>query len=165
MRIAHNSPALFDFMGEISSLMDVVERNVADFSYIANVDTSKLSDKSVPLDSVYTRAQAHGKITIMSIFRKDLFLSVTLPVCAVVCGAYVFTWTSFTRVDDANKAILQSISEQVKSQAVSTEQISNLTKLQQDTNSKLDKVADQLGTLNTSLEVFKESQKQRPESG
>jgi len=112
--------------------------------------------------TVYTPSRIHGRITVMSIFRKDLFVSVALPVCIVVCGAYAFTWTSFTRVDDANRAMLQSIAENVKAQAVSAEQITGLTKLQQGANDKLDKVADQLVRLNTSLEVIKASNPKPP---
>ncbi|WP_430491660.1 hypothetical protein [Pseudomonas fulva] len=124
------------------------------------VEAVEIADPSVDIvaqPEVYTYSSTHGKISLMSIFRKDLFVSVALPVCIVVCGAYAFTWTSFTRVDDANRAMLQSISENVKAQAVSGEQISSLSKLQQETNQKLDRVADQLIKLNTSMEVMKAS--------
>ncbi|MNJ81359.1 hypothetical protein D3C77_801370 [compost metagenome] len=44
----------------------------------------------------------------MSAFRKDLFVTITLPllgmgaaVLAVVGGSFAYTWSSYTRLDDA----------------------------------------------------------------
>ncbi|MFJ2526238.1 hypothetical protein ACIOWB_24240 [Pseudomonas capeferrum] len=156
-----------DFYDLIKESGEAPSRDHASF-FFETLNRAAVNDvyetETVIDEGVYTHERIHGKIGFMSIFRKDLFVSITLPVCVVVCGAYAFTWTSFTRVDDANRAVLQAVSEQGKFQAVSTEQISNLSKLQQETNAKLDKIGDQLGTLNTSFEVLKAGQKQAPES-
>jgi hypothetical protein len=94
------------------------------------------------------------KVTLMSIFRKDLFVSVTLPICFVVCGAYAFTWTSFTRVDDANNDILKLIQQQTTNLAVTTGQMSFLAKAQESSSGDLKAISLQLGQISTALEVM-----------
>jgi len=99
MRIAQGSPAFYDFMGEVSSLLEVVERNVSGFYYISNVDTSTLSEESLPLDSVYTVSTPKDLITIMSAFRKDLFVSITLPVLIAAIASVSVGWAAYAHID------------------------------------------------------------------
>lgn len=169
MRIAQGSP--YDLMGEISSFLEVVEKNVSEFYYISNIDTSTLSEDSLPLDSVYTVDTPKDLINIMSAFRKDLFVSVTLPLLALgivafsaIGGSFVYTNSSFNRLDDHSRQSLAAISEVTKAQAVSAEQLSGLIKAQQDTNSKLDNIGTQLGAIATGFEVLKSHQPSKPSS-
>lgn len=163
MATAFGAINLYELMeDQLSSITEIAEKHINGFYYVENVDPSTLSKKSVPLDTVYPAQNVEARITIMSIFRKDLFVSITLPVCVVVCGAYAFTWSSFTRVDDANRSILQSVHEQGKLQAVSAEQIGSLKKVQEDSNSKLETISGQLGQIATSLEIMKSNQKISP---
>lgn len=99
MRIAQGSPTFYDFMGEVSSLLEVVERNVSGFYYISNVDTSTLSEESLPLDSVYTVSTPKDLITIMSAFRKDLFVSITLPVLIAAIASVSVGWAAYAHID------------------------------------------------------------------
>jgi hypothetical protein len=86
-------------MGEVSSLLEVVERNVSGFYYISNVDTSTLSEESLPLDSVYTVSTPKDLITIMSAFRKDLFVSITLPVLIAAIASVSVGWAAYAHID------------------------------------------------------------------
>lgn len=138
-----------------------------DYLPIENVDTS---EPVMDLDAVYTEAYSHGKITIMTAFRKDLFVSITLPILGLgvimfgaIAGSFAYTYSSFNRLDDHSKALQLSVSDVNKAQAVTAEQTSAMVKAQEATNSKLDKVVDQLGAVSTSLEVLK-SQRSTPSS-
>lgn len=117
--------------------------------------------------SAYSVNSAKGLVTIMSAFRKDLFVSVTLPllglgalVFTVIGGSFLYTNSSYNRLDDFSRQSQTAIADHARAQAVTAEQLSNLTKSLQETNSKLDKIGDQIGTLSTSLEVFRASQGQ-----
>ncbi|CRM05121.1 hypothetical protein [Pseudomonas sp. 28 E 9] len=103
MRIAQGSP--YDLMGEISSFLEVVEKNVSGFYYISNIDTSTLSEDSLPLDAVYTVDTPKDLITIMSAFRKDLFMSVTLPLLGSAVGALALVWAAYTHIDSKLDAV------------------------------------------------------------
>lgn len=147
-------------------------------SYFLPVDNVDASEPAPFSDAVYSESSTQGKLSIMSAFRKDLFVSVTLPLLALgviafgaIGASFSYTNSSFLRLDDHGRQNQASIADLVRAQAVTTEQISSLVKGQQDantkldtSNSKLDKISDQLGSLNTALEVLKAGKKQNPES-
>ncbi|MDU8420256.1 hypothetical protein RYA60_18525 [Pseudomonas syringae] len=142
------------------------------FVITENIDVS-LNEQGYKDDSaayVYTHNRTHGRITIMSAFRKDLFVSITLPVLGLgvlmfgaIGGSFLYTNSSFLRLDDHSRALQASISEVTKAQAVTAEQTSAMVRAQEATNSKLDKVIDQLGSVSSGLEVLK-SQRSNPPS-
>ncbi len=170
----------YDFMEYSEEIVSSSSSSSAtnDYFFIDNLDPSRPAVPMLDTGVVYTEAYSHGKITIMSAFRKDLFVSVTLPILALgalafgaIGGSFLYTNSSFTRLDDHTIQLRKDMSEVVKIQAVNAQQISALEKAQQETNSKLDgtnskldKISDQLSGLATSMEVFKASQKQRPDS-
>ncbi|EMO5081818.1 hypothetical protein [Pseudomonas aeruginosa] len=101
-------------------------------------------------------------VTIMAAFRKDLFVSVTLPILGlgvvllgIVGGAYAYTWSAFTRLDDAAISMRESASKMAEAQAASAQQLSALADAQKDSNAKLDKVSEQLNQMNGTLLVLK----------
>lgn len=127
---------------------------------------ASFSDTQLVLDLADVEPDApllREAVTIMSLFRKDLFVSVTLPIVAIAVGAYVFTWQSFTRVDDAINVVKDSVGEIAKLQAISTEQLTQLTKGQEKSVEKLDRLAEQLNQVNATLLVVK-SHTERPDS-
>jgi hypothetical protein len=92
-------------MGEFSSFLEVVEKNVGGFYYISNIDPSSMSEDSLPLDRVYTADTPKDLITIMSAFRKDLFMSVTLPLLGSAVGALALVWAAYTHIDSKLDAV------------------------------------------------------------
>uniref|UniRef100_A0AAU6W4I5 Methyl-accepting chemotaxis protein n=1 Tax=Pseudomonas phage Aurca01 TaxID=3138527 RepID=A0AAU6W4I5_9VIRU len=132
-----------------------------------NTDPSELAPFA---DEVYSNLIVREQLSIMSAFRKDLFVSITLPVLGLgvlmfgaIGGSFLYTNSSFLRLDDHSRALQVSLSEVTKAQAVSAEQTSAMVKAQEATNSKLDKVIDQLGSVSSGLEVLK-SQRSNPPS-
>ncbi|WP_157811425.1 hypothetical protein [Pseudomonas qingdaonensis] len=118
---------------------------------------------------VYTPGHIHGRITVMSAFRKDLFVSVTLPILGLgvlvfgaIAGSFVYTNSSFTRLDDHSRAALASMADLSKAQGVTNEQIASMVKAQQETNTKLEKIGDTLGSLDKAVEVLRVTQKVPP---
>lgn len=52
--------------------------------------------------AVWEKRQAlctYAKVTVMSAFRKDLFVSVTLPLVLAVVGAFAIIWGAYTHID------------------------------------------------------------------
>ncbi|WP_370601152.1 hypothetical protein [Pseudomonas nitroreducens] len=118
-----------------------------------------------------TKLPRKEAVTIMAAFRKDLFVSVTLPIIGVgvaflvlVGGAYAYTWSAFTRLDDAAKEIRSSAASMVSIQAVSTEKLAGLADAHKETAAKLDKVSEQLNQLNATLLVLKAQTDRQAES-
>lgn len=102
----------FDFYDFMDDQLDAVVRRTsktAGFFYVTeNVDTSTQVDTPKLLGAVYTDLTNREALNLMSAFRKDLFVSVTLPllglgvvVLGVLCASFAFTWSSYTRLDDA----------------------------------------------------------------
>lgn len=56
-------------------------------------------------NAVYTLSHIHGRITIMSAFRKDLFMSVTLPLLGSAVGALALVWAAYTHIDSKLDAV------------------------------------------------------------
>jgi len=109
-----------------------------------------------------TKLPRKEAVTIMAVFRKDLFISVTLPILAMgaallaaIGGAYAYTWSAFTRLDDAALSIRESASKMAEVQAASAQQLSALADGQKDSNAKLDRVTEQLNQMNGTLLVLK----------
>ncbi|MCE1084595.1 hypothetical protein LU642_28850 [Pseudomonas asiatica] len=135
------------------------------------VEAVAMDDEGFADSEVYTQAYIHGRITVMSAFRKDLFISVTLPllglgalVFTAIGGSFIYTNSSFTRLDDHSRSALTSMAQLEKAQGITNEQIASMVKAQEVTNQKLEKIADTLGSLDKAVEVLKVSQKAAPDS-
>ncbi|WP_122593229.1 hypothetical protein [Pseudomonas viridiflava] len=71
------------------------------FIITENIDVS-LNEQGYKDDSaayVYTHNRTHGRITIMSAFRKDLFVSVTLPVLIAAIASVSVGWAAYAHID------------------------------------------------------------------
>ena len=62
---------------------------------------------------VYTLSHIHGRITIMSAFRKDLFVSITLPILLAAIGASALAWGAYTHIDSKLDAAKSEASSSV----------------------------------------------------
>ncbi|NAP01974.1 hypothetical protein B1F73_15150 [Pseudomonas syringae] len=62
-----------------------------------SIDTATYQDQ--PDTYVYTGNRTHGRITIMSAFRKDLFVSVTLPVLIAAIASVSVGWAAYAHID------------------------------------------------------------------
>lgn len=129
------------------------------------VDSLAVADEGLVDAQDYTQAYIHGRITLMSAFRKDLFISVTLPILALgalafaaIGGSFAYTNSSFNRLDDHSRSALTSMGQLEKMQGITNEQIASMIKAQEATNQKLEKIAETLGSLDKSVEVLKVSQ-------
>lgn len=87
------------------ALEDDQERDRAGKVHLINTRRAFASDGH---SRVYTVTKPTQRLNLMSAFRKDLFVSVTLPLLALgvpivlsIGGAFLWTWMSYSRLDDA----------------------------------------------------------------
>jgi len=83
---------------------ETARRYGSDYLPIDNVDTS---EPVLALGPVYTEILIKENVTIMSAFRKDLFVTITLPVLLAALGSVALGLTAYTHIDtklDAAKA-------------------------------------------------------------
>jgi hypothetical protein len=100
---------VYDFMEDQYSTVASVQIIYEKYFFMTdNLDTSLAAEPSLPQLGVYTADTDEGSLNLMSAFRKDLFVSVTLPILglgALVLGtvgaSFAYTWGSYTRLDDA----------------------------------------------------------------
>jgi len=69
------------------------------FWEVENVDASNSTATSTADELVYTPASTTDSISIMSAFRKDLFVSITLPILIAAVGASALGWGAYTHLD------------------------------------------------------------------
>jgi hypothetical protein len=93
---------------QLDAVVSRPSRSVSYFYVTENLDTSTQVETSKLLGSVYTDHINREALNLMSAFRKDLFVSVTLPllglgvvVLGILCASFAFTWNSYARLDDA----------------------------------------------------------------
>ncbi len=92
----------FDYYDLMGSAVDAAKSAMAaapQYFFVDNLDPSTLTESAVDEGLVYTEAYSHGTVTIMSAFRKDLFISVTLPVLLAALGSVALGLTAYTHVD------------------------------------------------------------------
>ncbi|WP_412764683.1 hypothetical protein [Pseudomonas sp. NGC7] len=106
------SRSVYEVLEEAPQLVRQVATRCGAFFVTENFDTSvnaPISDEAIRIKiGVYTDAQSEEALSLMAAFRKDLFVTVTLPllgmgaaVLAVVGASFAYTWSSYTRLDDA----------------------------------------------------------------
>jgi len=69
------------------------------FWEVENVDTSRPAEPLPADEQVYTPESAEGSINIMSAFRKDLFVSITLPILLAAVAASALGWGAYAHLD------------------------------------------------------------------
>lgn len=86
--------AHYDHSWRSSALQDGVARTIA--------IGGRLNHTVIIEYAVWEKRQAlrtNAKVTIMSAFRKDLFVSVTLPLLIAAIGAFAIIWTAYAHID------------------------------------------------------------------
>ncbi|MEK2607820.1 hypothetical protein WLF18_01680 [Pseudomonas shirazensis] len=112
MNVALQSRSVYDVWEDTSPYVKQAATRCSAFFVTENLDTSfsaPISEEALLIKiGVYTGVQSEGALSLMSAFRKDLFVTITLPllgmglaVLALLGGSFSYTWSSYTRLDDA----------------------------------------------------------------